>query len=105
VLTGDADRFTPLGGVRDVFARVPQPKRMFVLRGGDHGHFADEVDPTGPTKEQAHLFTRGLALAHLDATLKADEDARRYLAGDVDGDLRDRGVDAFADEGAPQPAR
>jgi dienelactone hydrolase len=104
VLTGDADRFTPLDGVRDVFARAPSPKRMFVLREGDHGHFADDVDPTGPSREQAHLFTRGLALAHLDAALKHDEAAGRYLDGDVSGDLRDHGVDSFADEGAPQPA-
>jgi dienelactone hydrolase len=104
VLTGDADRFTPLGGVRDVFARVPSPVRMYVLRGGDHGHFADDVDPTGPTKEQAHLFTRGLALAHLEAALKDRHDARRYLDGDVAGDLQDRGVDAFAEEGAAQRA-
>jgi dienelactone hydrolase len=104
VLTGDADRFTPLDGVRDVFVRAPSPKRMYVLRGGDHGLFADEVDPTGPTREQAHLFTRGLALAHLDASLKDDDDARRYLDGDVAGDLQGRGVDAFADEGAPQHA-
>ena len=104
VLTGDADRFTPLDGVRDVFARMPSPKRMFVLRAGDHGHFADDVEPTGPTREQAHLFTRGLALAHLDAAVQDDAEARGYLGGDVAGDLRDRGVDAFADEGAPQPA-
>ncbi len=104
VLTGDADRFTPLDGVRDVFARAPSPKRMFVLRGGDHGHFADDVAPTGPTKDQAHLFTRGLALAHLDAALKDDEDARRYVEGDIAGDLQGRGVDVFADAGAPQPA-
>jgi predicted dienelactone hydrolase len=104
VLTGDADRFTPLTGVRDVFARAPSPKRMFVLRGGDHGHFADDVDPTGPTREQAHLFTRGLALAHLDAAVKDEEDAGRYLERDVSGDLRGRGLDAFADEGVAQPA-
>jgi len=101
VLTGDADRFTPLDGVRDVYARAPEPKRMFVLRAADHGHFADDVDPRGPTKEQAHLFTRGLTLAHLDATLTQRTDAAAFFEGDVAGQLRDRGVDAYAEEGAP----
>ena len=101
VLTGDADRFTPLDGVRDVYARAPEPKRMFVLRGADHGHFADEVDPTGPTPEQAHLFTRGLALAHFDATLAGRDDAAAFIAGDVIGGLRARGVNAYAEEVAP----
>ena len=100
VLTGDQDRFTPLAGVRDVFARIPGPKRMFVLRGADHGHFADDVDPTGPSGEQAHLFTRGLALAHFDATLKDDGAAAAWLASDVVGELRARGVDAYAGDEA-----
>jgi predicted dienelactone hydrolase len=101
VLTGDADRFTPLDGVRDVYARAPEPKRMFVLRAGDHGHFADDVDQTGPTKDQAHVFTRGLALAHLDAALTRRAEAAAFLKSDVTRELKDRGVDAFAEEGPP----
>ena len=102
VLTGDTDRFTPLAGVRDVFARAPHPKRMYVLRGADHGHFADDVDPTGPTRDQAHTFTRGLALAHFDAALKDDAQARAFLSGDVAGELRERDVSAYEDEGAAE---
>ncbi len=51
-----------------------------------------ELCPAG----QAHAFTRGLALAHLDATLRRDDTAGRFLAGDVEAELAARGVDAFA---------
>ena len=102
VLTGDTDRFTPLPGVRDVFGRAPRPKRMYVLRGADHGHFADDVDPTGPTREQAHTFTRGLALANFDAALKGDANARAFLSGDVGESLRERDVDAYEDQAATE---
>lgn len=46
--------------------------------------------------EQAHTFTRGLALAHRDATLRRRDTAVRFLAGDVESELAARGVDAFA---------
>lgn len=46
--------------------------------------------------EQAHTFTRGLALAHLDAALGGSEAAGRFLDGDVEAALAARGVDAFA---------
>ena len=101
VLTGDEDRFTPIAGVSDVFARIPEPKRMFVLRGADHAHFADDVDPTGPSRDQAQLFTRGLAVAHFDAALEHDRDAASFFEGDVAAALRDRGVDGYAGEAEP----
>jgi hypothetical protein len=45
--------------------------------------------------EQAHLFARGLALAHLDATLRRSEAAARFLAGDLEAELASRGVEAI----------
>ena len=45
--------------------------------------------------EQAHLFVRGLALCHLDAVLTGREPARRFLDGDVEGELAARGVDVI----------
>jgi hypothetical protein len=45
--------------------------------------------------EQAHLFVRGLTLAHMDANLKQNAAARRFLAGDVEAELAVRGVDAM----------
>ena len=45
--------------------------------------------------EQAHLFVRGLTLCHMDAILKAEEQAQRFLAGDVKTELASRGVDVM----------
>jgi dienelactone hydrolase len=96
-LAAERDRFILLPGVRELYERTPSAKRMFVLRGADHGHFADRVDPVAErTPESAHLFTRGLALAHFDAVLKGDPGARRFLDGDVLAELKARGVDATA---------
>ena len=69
VLAAEHDRFIPLDRVEDVFVRVPEPKQMRVLAAADHGHFADEVPPTGPSAEVAHKFACEHVLAHFDATL------------------------------------
>jgi len=45
--------------------------------------------------EQAHLFVRGLTLCHMDAILKGDDQAQRFLAGDVKTELASRGVDVM----------
>jgi hypothetical protein len=44
--------------------------------------------------EQAHLFVRGLTLAHMDATLKQTPEARRFLEEDIVGELAARSVEA-----------
>ena len=46
--------------------------------------------------EQAHVFVRGLTLAHLDATLRGLDAARGFLDGDVEAELAKRGVEAIA---------
>lgn len=94
-LVAERDRFTPLEGQFELFDRTPSPKQMFILRNADHSHFADEMDDDGLCpRADAHLFTRGLGLAHLDATLKEGETAQRFMAGDPVARLRERGVDA-----------
>lgn len=45
---------------------------------------------------RAHAFVRGLTLAHLDATLRADAAAARFLAGDLAAELAARGIEATA---------
>ncbi|HEV2934992.1 MAG TPA: hypothetical protein VGY96_17805 [Streptosporangiaceae bacterium] len=120
-LAAEDDVPVPLEGLYELFGRAPAPKRMFVLRRADHQHFVDDVEsehealramslpgdaawipsamqPASElcTGEQAHTFTRGLALAHLDATLGGSGAAARFLAGDVEAALAARGVDAFA---------
>lgn len=86
VIAAERDRFTPLDRVRDVFERMPEPKRLFVLAEADHGHFADEIQPEGPpSADIAHRFVRELSLAHLDATLRDDPRAEALLAARESG--------------------
>ncbi len=127
ILTGDCDVPTPLDGVQEIFARAPEPKRMFVLRRADHQHFADAVEtshealramtlpgdagwmtaamlPIGELcpGEHGHLFARGLTLAHLDSALRGDTRAREFLASRAESALAARGVDVAR---YPGPAR
>jgi hypothetical protein len=120
-LAGELDVSIPLDGVYELFARTRGTKRMFVLRRADHQHFLDDVEgaheavraatfpgeatwipaamlPMGEltSGEQAHLFVRGLTLAHLDATLRGSESAVSYLAGDVESELASRNIEAYA---------
>jgi dienelactone hydrolase len=119
ILAAERDVPTPLDGVQEVFTRAPEPKRMFVLRRADHEHFAD--DPEGrhealramtlpgeaawittamlPSSElcpaeHGHIFTRGLALAHLDAALRGSAAAEEFLASRAERALAARGIDA-----------
>lgn len=125
-LAAEDDVSIPPEQVRDVFDRTPGPTRMITLRRADHLHFIDNVEtshealrtmtlpgdaawipaamrPIGElcTGAQAHLFVRGLTLAHLDATLRSNEGARALLAGGVVAELAARGVEATAIVGAP----
>ena len=97
LLAAEDDRLVPLSGVKELFERAPKPKRMLVLRGADHQHFADQVTDAGPcSPEQAHLFTRALTLAHFDSALRQDRAAQKLLDGQPVADLRARGVSAAA---------
>ncbi|HET7421564.1 MAG TPA: hypothetical protein VFL27_14395 [Candidatus Dormibacteraeota bacterium] len=94
----------PLEGLRETFARAPEPKRLIVLRRADHQHFLDDVEgmheavrranfpaeaawipaamrPVAElmTGEEANLLIRGLVLAHFDATMRGVEGAREFL--------------------------
>jgi dienelactone hydrolase len=119
-LVAEQDTALPLDGMRELFERTSPPRRMVILRRADHLHFVDEIEreheamraipATGdlewiremrPIAElcpawQAHLFVRGLALAHLDATLRGEERARRLLSGDLQAVLAERGVEAIS---------
>jgi predicted dienelactone hydrolase len=118
-LAAEHDTPIPLDGVRELFRRMPPPKRMFILRDADHQHFVDDVAaqheavramsfpaqaawlpagmrPVGElcSPEHAYLFTRGLTLSHLDAALRQRPEAAEFLDGDVTGALAARGVEA-----------
>jgi dienelactone hydrolase len=119
ILAAERDVPTPLDGVQEVFMRAPEPKRMFVLRRADHEHFADEPETrheelramTLPGEaawitaamlpaselcpgEHGHAFTRGLALAHLDAALRGSAAAEEFLAGRAESALAARSIEA-----------
>ena len=94
-LVAERDRFTPLAGQYELFDRTPSSRRMFILRDADHEHFGDHIeDQRACSAEAAHSFTRGLSLAHLDAVLKDNPAARRFLARDAASALRERGINA-----------
>jgi dienelactone hydrolase len=119
-LVAENDASLPLAGMYELFQRTPATKRMVILRRADHMHFMDDVEimheavramplagelawlpkemrPIAElcTGEQAQLFVRGLTLCHMDATLKQQTEARRFLDGDIEAELAARGVEAF----------
>ena len=117
-LSGEDDVLITPEGVRELFERTRSPKLLVFLRRADHSHFLDDAERehetvrTMPwpgelawipeamrpvselcTEGQSHLFARGLAVSHLDATLKQNDEARRFLGGDLAAELAARGVE------------
>ena len=120
-LAAENDACLPLSGMYELLERTPAAKRMVILQRSDHLHFLDDAEAMHesfrkaelsgdlaaiqrdmlPMAElcapgQAHLFARGLATAHFDAVLKGREEAQEFWAGDWEGALAARGVDAKA---------
>jgi hypothetical protein len=118
-LVAENDVCLPLAGMYELFERTPAIRRMIILRKADHMHFMDNVEEmhesvrnmTFPEElswipremrpiaelssgEQAHLFVRGLTLAHMDATLKQTPKARRFLEEDIVRELAARSLEA-----------
>jgi predicted dienelactone hydrolase len=120
-LVAENDVPLPLAGMRELFERAPAPKQMVILRRADHLHFIDNLEqehetfrtmpPMAPelaqmqaemrpitelcSAAQAHLWVRGLTLAHMDATLRRLEEAREFLSGDIKAQLAARGVEVI----------
>ena len=94
-LVAENDTALPLAGMYELFERTRATKRMVILRRADHGHFGDEIEPQAElcSREQAHLFVRGLTLCHMDAILRRVSAAQRFWVGDVEAELAARGVD------------
>lgn len=116
-LVADKDSLLPLEGMRELLGRTQGTKALAVLDNADHMHFCDDVEavhemfrtmpPPGPFAEiakvlpsaseltpgeHAYAFSRALGLAHMDATLRGDEGAAAFLAGDVPAAFAERGV-------------
>jgi predicted dienelactone hydrolase len=119
-LAADNDVCLPLAGMYELFDRTEASKRMIILRRADHMHFLDNVEEMHETVRQmtfpeelswlpremkpisqlssgdhAHLFVRGLTLAHMDTVLKQSEEARRFCQGDIVQQLAARNVEAL----------
>ena len=120
-LAAENDVPLPLTGMYELFDRAPEPKQLVILRHADHMHFVDAVEqahegfrimtPVPPEladmqKEMipiaqlssgahAHLWIRGLTLAHMDAFLKDLRDAKQFLVGDIEAELATRGVEVI----------
>jgi len=117
LLAAERDSLLPLAGMHELFRKIPGTKKMVVLTNADHMHFCDRVEevhelfrtlpPPGEFEriaksvppiselcpgEHGYQFTRGLALAHLDAYLKGRDEAARFLAGDLRAVLAERGI-------------
>jgi predicted dienelactone hydrolase len=115
-LVAAQDTLLPLDGMRELFERTPSPRRMVLLHGADHQHFVDHIEREHEAlraipataevpwpeeirpfaelcpADEAHTFVRGLTLAHLDSTLRQDEQASRLLSEDLETELARRGV-------------
>lgn len=116
-LVAERDSLLPLAGMHELLEKTQGTKKMVVLKNADHMHFCDRVEeihelfrmmpPPGDFEriaktvppitelcppEHAYLFVRGLGLAHMDAHLKANEAAARFLADDIVDVLAARGV-------------
>jgi len=125
-LVAENDVCLPLDGMYETFERTPASKQMVILRRADHMHFMDHVEemhervrtmPVPPelaylaeemrpiaelcSGDMANLFTRGLTLCHMDATLQDREDARQFLSGDIEGQLAARGVEVMVHSHEP----
>jgi dienelactone hydrolase len=101
-LVAQNDAALPLAGMYELFERTQATKHLVILRHADHAHFADEFEQQAGlcSPEQAHVFVRGLTLCHLDATLmdatlKQQEAAQRFWAGDVEAELAMRGIEVI----------
>jgi dienelactone hydrolase len=118
-LVAERDSLLPLAGMYELLEKTPATKKMVVLKNADHMHFCDRVEevhelfrtvpPPGDFERIAktlrpitelcpgshgYSFVRGLGLAHMDAYLKADESAARFLAGGIEAALATRGISA-----------
>jgi len=129
-LVAENDVPLPLAGMLELFERAPEPRQMVILRRADHMHFLDDSEeqheaframnnPLLPPElaqmqkemrpiaelasgDQAQLWVRGLTLAHMDSVLKQNRSAQEFLAGDIEGELAERGVEAILHQHAPR---
>jgi dienelactone hydrolase len=119
-LVAENDIALPLAGMYELFERTPATKQMVILRRADHFHFMDNVEQEHEafrkmsfsgelawipremrpmaefcSGEKAHVFVRGLTLCHMDAMLRRQEEAQRFLLGDIEAELARQGIEVI----------
>ena len=124
LLTGGADALVIVEDVREMFARLPEPKTFAILREAGHLHWADNAELMHETLRLRYLsgefpdpevdgpklgkafrpfaelcpaqhavdVMRSLMVAHFDANLSGNEDARDFLADDLAAAFERRGI-------------
>jgi predicted dienelactone hydrolase len=118
-LVAELDSLLPLDGMPELLERTPsRQKKMVVLEKADHMHFCDRIEEVHEmvrmlaapmfaevadrfrpiselcAPEPAYRFARGLALAHMDAHLRARPEAARLLEDDLPAVLAAQGIAA-----------
>ena len=122
VLAGEVDPLITLQDLRELYEKLPPPKRFASLRGAGHWHFNDDAEAGHETFRHMYLTSfpddsfdtralgvamrpfselcpaehaadtqRGLCLAHMDAHLRDNQDARAVL--DIPDTLAARGIE------------
>jgi hypothetical protein len=76
---------------------VIAPKADFAERWPCNAWLPKEMQPIADlcSAKQAHAFVRGLTLCHLDAVLRRQTEAQRFLVSDIEEELAGRGVDVI----------
>jgi dienelactone hydrolase len=106
ILVADSDVCLPIDGMYEIFERIPAANNVEQLHETvrtsppwvpELDYLQKEMRPIAElcTGEQSHLFVRGLTVAHFDAVLKQNDEARRFLAADIQAELASRGVEAY----------
>lgn len=122
-IAAEKDSLVPIASVNDLFNRTPEPKKMIVINNADHFHFctytemAHEMLRSQPEllfgdtpfskqikenmlpitelcpSELAQAFLNSLGLAHMDAHLKNNRAAEKWLKGNIKSIMTSKGID------------
>jgi dienelactone hydrolase len=120
-LVADQDSLLPLDSMQDLFHKTPEPKRMIVLQDSDHFHFCDNVEfihdmmtkmgsglfggnnengalskmkkstELCPGKD-AYAFLQASTLAHMDAYIRNQTEAKTFLEKELLSELKNRNI-------------
>lgn len=121
LVAASRDSLTPLAAVDEVYARLPENRRQFLLHDADHVHFVDQIEethtimrqviasrPPGADRDRAlermlpaeqlcpgkaaHCAVRGLVLAHFDGHLKGLAHATSWLGTEAEPSISSHGA-------------